>query len=370
MSNRDLFNRIMSYDSFDRMPVVHWDEWKETRARWIQESLPQDIDEHLFLDAPFVWETLIRSDSWLSVGSPADVIDIGLFSSFEDEVLEESDEFKVLRNKDGTVTKELKHRTSMPQYLDHAFKTAADWDQYKRKLQPNPARISDRVEEALGELSRSGQPICFPVCSLMGWARNWMGLENLCYLMHDNRDTFCDIVGTIADLTCWMMDQILPRLRVDLAHVWEDMCGVNGPFISPDMFKDCVSPGYLKIRAKLESYGVHLLEMDTDGDISRFARDLLDCGVNVLFPVEVGKFKGDAAALRKKYGKELRLVGNFDMVALERGQQAISSEIERLHALMEQGGYIIMPDHHITPGVSLQTYRWYLDQIRALRFSA
>jgi uroporphyrinogen-III decarboxylase len=203
----------------------------------------------------------------------------------------------------------------------------------------------------------------------MGWARNWMGLENVCYLMYDDRDTFSDMVATIADLTCWMIDQILPRLQVDLAHVWEDMCGINGPMISPALFRECVAPGYLKIRSKLDSYGVHLLEMDTDGDISSFAGDLLNSGVNMLFPVEVGTFKGDAAALRKRYGRELRLVGNFDKMALEKGRGAISSEIERLRTLMEQGGYIIMPDHHITPGVSLQTYRWYLDQVRALRFS-
>jgi uroporphyrinogen-III decarboxylase len=370
MSYRDLFRRIMSYDHFDKMPVIHWDEWKETRERWIREGLPRYGDDHLFFRAPSMWETLIAPDSWLGVGSPADVITIGLFPPFEEEVLEENSQFRILRNKDGTVTKEFQHETSMPQYLDHSFKTAADWEQYKRRLQPDLARISPHADLALRSLSESDLPVCFPVGSLMGWARNWMGLENLSYLMHDDRDVFSDIVGTIADLTCWMMDQILPRIQVDIAHVWEDMSGVNGPLISPEVFKECVAPGYLKIRNRLDAYGVHLLEMDTDGDVSRFAGDLLDSGVNVLFPVEVGTFKGDAAALRKRYGKELRLVGNFDKMTLERGRDAVSAEIERLLPLMGQGGYIIMPDHHITPGVSLQMYCWYLDEIRTLRFPA
>jgi len=269
ISNRELFTRIMSYDSFDRMPVVHWDQWDETRERWIREGLPPEADPHGFLDAPFLWETLIDPQSWLSVGKPRDVITIGLFPPFEEEVLEKSGDFTVVRNRDGTMTRRFANRTSMPQYLGCTFKTAADWDQYKRRLQPDPARISPSAPQALEELSRSGRPLCFPL-------------------------------------------------------------------------------GY--------------------GDVSRFARDLLDCGVNVLFPVEVGKFRGDAVALRKTYGRELRCVGNFDKMALERGERAIASEIERLHPLMEQGGYVIMPDHHITPGVPLAAYRRYLDQVRRLRF--
>jgi hypothetical protein len=34
---------------------------------------------------------------------------------------------------------------------------------------------------------------------------------------------------------------------------------------------------------------------------------------------------------------------------------------------MKDGGYWPMPDHLITPGVSLDMYRWYLDQMRAIR---
>jgi hypothetical protein len=34
---------------------------------------------------------------------------------------------------------------------------------------------------------------------------------------------------------------------------------------------------------------------------------------------------------------------------------------------MREGGFVMMPDHLITPGVSLDMYRWYLDQVRNLR---
>ena len=61
------------------------------------------------------------------------------------------------------------------------------------------------------------------------------------------------------------------------------------------------------------------------------------------------------------------MIGNFDKLTLETSRDAVAAELERLRPLMQEGGYIIMPDHLITPGVALDDYRWYLDQVRALR---
>ena len=38
---------------------------------------------------------------------------------------------------------------------------------------------------------------------MMGWIRNWMGVENMSYLCTDDRDVYADMVMTLADLTCW-----------------------------------------------------------------------------------------------------------------------------------------------------------------------
>ena len=70
--------------------------------------------------------------------------------------------------------------------------------------------------------------------------------------------------------------------------------GRCGPFVSPDIFRECVAPGYKKIRAKLEEYGVTLYGIDSDG-------------------------------------------------------------------------FMMMPDHLITPGVALDDYRWFLNRWRQIQ---
>jgi len=64
----------------------------------------------------------------------------------------------------------------------------------------------------------------------------------------------------------------------------------------------------------------------------------------------------------------MRIIGGFNKLALEQGPEAIDAEIERRLPIIMDGGFILMPDHLITPGTSLDVYRYYLKRVRELRF--
>lgn len=357
MTHRELFLNIMHYKGADRMPVVHWTGWPETLERWYGEGLPRDQNIH---------DVLGTQPHWTGVGT-----NVGLFPQFEEQEIEDLGDSRIFRDVSGVICQAWKGRSNIPHYIDFTLKTPADWEaHYKWRLQPDPKRLGDlaQLEATCAHATASGLPISFWTGSLMGWIRDWMGVENLAYFMYDHRDVFSEIVMTIADLVCWGADQILPRIRVDMGFGWEDICGRSGPFVSPDIFRECVAPGYRKIREKLDAYGVPLYGIDSDGDVSALVGPWLDAGVNVQFPIEVGVWKADGMSFRKRYGRELRIIGNFDKMTLERSHEAVESEIQRLLPLLKDGGYMMMPDHLITPGVALSDYRWYLDRVRALRF--
>ena len=354
MTYRELFQEIMFYGQFDRMPVIHWTGWPETRERWLKEGLPADISEHEFFGAV---------PMWTGVG-----VNISLFPPFEEEVLEETDEYRIFRGGDGVISKDWKHKSCIPHFIDFTLKTAKDWDEFKKRLQPDPARIPADLDQRIANAEASGLPIIIGTASMMGWIRNWMGVENMSYIMFDDPDVYADMVMTLADLVCWQIDIVLPKIKVDMGFGWEDICGRSGPLVSPNIFDKCVAPGYRKIRNKLEEYGVTLYGIDSDGDVTDLVGHWLDAGVNVQFPIEVGPFKGDAIKHRKRYGKELRFIGNFDKLTLEKSHESVEAELERLMPLMKEGGFVMMPDHLITPGVALEDYRWYLDRVRELRF--
>jgi uroporphyrinogen decarboxylase len=107
--------------------------------------------------------------------------------------------------------------------------------------------------------------------------------------------------------------------------------------------------------------------VDSDGNVEALIRPWLEAGVNTLFPVEPGTWDLTPEKVRRKFGREVRIVGGYNKLALERGRDAIRAELERHVELMKTGGLVLMPDHLITPGVPLADYKYYLDLVRNLR---
>ncbi len=357
MTRREAWKSVMEYGELCEVPALWWDPWDETRERWEKEGMPAGVDPHVTLGTIRFWVNL--------------EVDLGLRPGFPQEILEETREYTVRRCADGTVQKSWKHSSSIPQYVDHALKDARDWPEFKNRLQPDPGRIPPDLEQQARALLAADDLLLVDCCSLMGWIRNWMGLEGMSYLLFDDQETYEDMVSTIADLVCWALDQTIPQLPAlpDAGILWEDMCGKNGPFLSPEIVRRRVAPHYRRIRQKLDGYGVHLLGVDCDGDVSELLPVWLDSGVNLHMPVEIGTWGADPMTLRKRFGKELRMVGGIDKRELEKGPAAIDREIERRVPLAREGGFIPMPDHYITPQTSLDDFRYYLARIRGLRLS-
>jgi len=94
----------------------------------------------------------------------------------------------------------------------------------------------------------------------------------------------------------------------------------------------------------------------------------LKAGLNIMFPVKIGAWQAEPMALRRRLGREWRIFGGIDKRALLKGREEVDAEIERRLPLMKQGGHIPLPDHLIPPGVTVETYRYYLERIAALRF--
>ena len=355
MGTRDLWLKIMHYQEFDRLPVVHWSQWPETLERWKREGLAEDGDVRKHLGA---------APHWAFVG-----VNVALHPPFAEEVYEETGEYRIFRDRAGVVCKDFKHASSIPHYLDYTLKDASGWETYKQRLQPDPGRIPDDLDERIARAEASGLPIAVATGSMMGWIRNWMGVENMSFLMFDDPDVYGDMVRTIAELTCWGIDQVVPRMSSppDMGFGWEDIAGRSGPLVSPSIFREHVAPGYRMIREKLDSYGVPLLGIDSDGDVEPLIADWLDAGVNVLFPIEIGVWQADPMALRRQFGQELRIIGGYDKRAIEHGPAAIDAEFERRLPLIRDGGFVPMPDHLITPDTSLDDYRYFIERLREMR---
>lgn len=372
----------MLYEGYDRMPVMDWKHklWPEVRDQWIEEGLPKDVVPEcaLGVDGESVGEDVTKygahTDAFYEYFNVSphryaiEGLNLYLYPPFDAEVLEETEEWVIARQHNGIVAKKWRYRSGIPQFMDFTLKSAEDWDEYKWRLQPDPARLTADLDEQAAKAKDSRVPVSVDTASMIGWIRDWMGVPNLSYLAYDDRDVLADMVDTLSDLVVWGLDQVLPKVKVDIAWGWEDICFRNGPLMSPAIFKEVAVPGYRKIADKLSEYGVDIYAVDCDGMIDALIPHWLDGGVNVMFPLEIGAWQADQYALRKKYGRDLHIIGGIDKRELVKGREAIDVEIARRVPLMEEGGYVPMLDHLVIPGTPMENYKYYLESLRALRF--
>jgi hypothetical protein len=72
----------------------------------------------------------------------------------------------------------------------------------------------------------------------------------------------------------------------------------------------------------------------------------------------------DVLAVRKKYGKSLRIWGGVDKRVLAHTHAAIDAELRRVAPLIEEGGYVPMLDHSATPNVPYENYCSFMSQLK------
>ena len=107
----------------------------------------------------------------------------------------------------GMERRECSCDSGVPQFLDYTLKDASGWDQYKERLQAAPRRLTADFDRSIAMGKAAGMALGTTVSALMGWIRNWMGVENMAYLIHDDPTVYADMVNTLADLSRWIIDK-------------------------------------------------------------------------------------------------------------------------------------------------------------------
>ena len=362
MNDRQRFNAIMHYQPFDRCVIQDFQYWHETLDVWHAYGLPAEVGWNQ-TQGFFGFDPM-----WDGVGA-----NVMLLPAFEQRVLEENERFKIIVQADGTTVRWLKTGASIPQEIDHALKDRATWDrEFKWRLDPSyPGRLGADLDERLEQVadSRRTFPLSTGAGSVFGQLRNWMGIEAVSYIQYDDPKLFEEMIEAIGSCIVGTLKQLLERARAkgvtfDGAGMWEDMAYSHGPLLGVPAFERLCVPQYQRITGLLREYGVDRVWLDCDGDARPLYPGWLRGGVNVAFPMEVGTWGNDPIENRKRFGKDLLILGGFNKRILASGKDAIAREIDRLAGLVWEGGFIPFCDHRVPPDVSLENYMFYVERAK------
>jgi uroporphyrinogen decarboxylase len=355
MTSRERFDATMNYCARDRA-VFHefpWPTWPETAERWKKEG---GYDEA---------RTDFGCDHW--------VIDVQWFfphPPFAREVLSEDDTTVTFVDPQGIVMREFKTNplSSMPHFIRFPVETRADFRKFWReRMQPDPAaRIGPDWRAQLRR--HRGRDYVFVVLAdrwggFFGSLRNLVGVERLCTLFYDDPAFVEEMMEADADFLIAMLGQMLEETDIDVFGFWEDMAYNAGPLIGPELVRRYMVPRYRKVIDFARARGVKWFALDSDGDVSLLIRHWMDAGIDILYPWEV-QAAMDATAVRKKYGRNLRLWGGVDKRVLARTRSDIDAEIDRHKWLIDDGGFVPMLDHSAPPDIPYENYRYFMQRLR------
>lgn len=382
MNDRQRTLAVLNYQPYDRMPVVHFGFWWELLQKWVTEGHLKDEEIQGWEDgnpADAVIGAKLGFDfNYFSVFGPNTSYDPG----FTSEVVRElPDGSKHILNWHGVIQLHRPDTDGIPAEIDHLFKGRKEWEEfYKPRLQFSPERITNelvRVNEQSVPFGDGGRdflrgdtreyPYGLYCGSLYGFIRNFIGVENLCYLAVDDEDLLTEVIDTIGDLAYQCVEAALKTgAKFDFGHFWEDICYKNGPLVNPAMFAEKVGPHYRRITELLHRYGINIVSLDCDGLIDALIPTWLENGVNTMFPIEVGTWNANIAPWREQYGKELRGVGGMNKVIFAFDKAAVDAEIERLRPLVDLGGFIPCPDHRIPSDAKFELVCYYSERMHQI----
>jgi uroporphyrinogen decarboxylase len=357
MNSRERYIALLTGQPIDHMPFhLYWGPWGTTWERWQREGAPKEASH---LAAYYKCDPL---PTFLPINA-------GPCPAFEYKVLGEDDETRTWIDSWGIRRRNFKHAESMSQFLEFPIKTSDDWERYKRerlapadprRLQSDWLSIGQKCQEQGVGIKVGG----FPNVGVFGTYRWLLGDEECLIALYTMPDIAHDIMNHMTSVYLAVFEQVAAKVHIDEIHLWEDMCGKQGPLISPEHFREFMLPCYNRIKDFARRNGIAIISVDTDGQPDKIIPPMMEGGVNMMLPFEV-QAGSDVNYFRKKY-PGLAILGGIDKRALARDHKAIDAELARIRPAIATGMYIPELDHLVPDDVSWENYDYYARQLKKM----
>jgi uroporphyrinogen decarboxylase len=355
MNDRERFRRIMAYEPVDRPPVLALEPFEESAiARWRKEGLPENTRPEDFLGMSRL------------VHAP---VNLGPIPAFEPKtVSEDAESYTEITWMGATVRRRRENPSLFYGHVDHPIKTRRDWEAYKERFKASsPGRIRKDLDAVARQLNASPHPVgvcLFPFFFRFGFYS--MGMERFLTAFHEEPDLMHDIFAHLGDFVMRMVRPVLESVKLDFLMLAEDLAGKNGPLISPKTYEEFWSPYQDPVLRLFKQRGVPVVCQWSAGRFEELLPGMLGHGFNCTWPLEVMAGM-EAPALRRRFGRALRLAGNIPKEAVIAGPAAIDKEIERLRPLIREGGFIPALDDMASPDMPFAHYRHMIEKLQGVR---
>lgn len=333
--------------------------WPQTLRQWVGEGYPTDDNGHP-VDPPVHFD-----HDWAAAGGGFDHLPLRGYH----EVVEETDEWHIIRNGSGAELKHWKHRAGTPEHIRFDLTSREVWDRKYRPhlLSLDPERLHlEATRESLRRRRQQGKWAMFG--SLFVFEHMRRSLGDMCMYESFAQDPewikdYCEVVTDF--FITHFRATIEGAGRPDGVRICEDLGYKGRLFCSPPSLAELVFPCYKRLVDFFHSYDIPVI-LHSCGFIEEALDLIVEAGFDALDPME--RAAGcDPVRIAARTGGRLALAGGFDKRILESGdRQAIKTGVVQLLDSMRKNNvrYVFSTDHSISTNVAYRDYCYMLDVFR------
>jgi uroporphyrinogen decarboxylase len=196
------------------------------------------------------------------------------------------------------------------------------------------------------------------------------GLEQGLMDLVANPDLVDAVLDEVESIQTEMMKRLLAQAgrTLDLVFISDDVAGQTSLLMSPDMWRRHLQPRLRRWCDLIHDHGLRVF-YHTDGAARPLLRPILDCGVDVLNPIQHACPGMGLADLKREFGHRVIFHGGVDNQEVlprstpERVRDEVRQCLQTLGAGSE--GYICCSCHNVQPGTPLENILAMIDAVHS-----
>lgn len=367
LTSQERVARTLAREPADRVPIFDW-FWRETEDEFVTRIGDARLGRgiHRFAAEPRP-DRLTLWDHF-----EMDIMQVGWpdyrLRLVAPVVLDESAEWVLQRDGNDAVLRWWKHKMGTPEHVSFGVSTPETWAACRQFLTPSHERVRWHEFWPRYRRARARQRfVCYATVEVFEAVKDVLGHETMLRAMIRQPEWLRDVFDRYTQLQIDMLRLVEAEgMTCDGAFIYGDMAYNTGPFMSPKHYREFLFPYHKRLFDAFHSRGLPVI-FHSDGDIRPVIEDLIAAGADAINPLE-NRAGMDLSKLAPAYGDRLGFVGNIDVAALlTNDREAIRAElVAKMGAAMPYHGYVYQSDHSIPPGVTIETYRWLLDEVREI----
>jgi len=357
-SPREVIDGLLHGNTSERVGVDDH-PWADTLRKWVTQGMPADAEGNAVDVVDHFGFDLAGVGGWIKRFARPDV----------EEILEETDAWKVVRNGSGAALKWWKNKSGTPEHVDFLMTNREVWEkEYRPHVLKSPRERVDVKSAAESLRKRRAQGLWTYYGDVFIWEtmRGSMGDVVMYMSLATDPEWIHDFNRVYTDLwkTCYGV-LIEEAGKPDGIRLCEDLGYKQRLFCSPRMLEELIFPYYREIVEFFHGYGLPVV-LHTCGYVEPALDLIVEAGFDGLNPMEV-KAGNDVLKFVETHGDRLAFFGGLDARILESGDRdLIRREVTAFMDGMKSRGarFVFGSDHSISTNVDYDDFKYALEVYR------